>query len=344
MNLTQSMIAGRANILLYSIFKTLPLGSKIIFPAVMCPSPLFMALYAGMKPVLVDIDSTNGLIDIEKVKKTIVSDPLIKAVLSVNLYGQRPLNEILFPTCQEKSILLIEDAAQWWSPRSLGKNVDICVTSFGGKKIIDCGGGGIALTNDPLLKTLVEAELEKIIFSPIEKIRTLSQHYQSFYYLLQSCEKSMPGFQKKFAQFAYDFKDLYFPDNYCLKLEHILKGLQEYTANLKQRAYWASKYDEYFKTTELFESTKNPNKVEGPWRYSVLYRGKNREHFVEYLRTHKIDVSCWYPSLEMLGFNFSSSDLKNGERFGRDVINFWVEDMTEKKFENIIDTIRKFKE
>ncbi|MBC7427489.1 MAG: DegT/DnrJ/EryC1/StrS aminotransferase family protein [Bacteriovorax sp.] len=342
--LKQLSIAGRANVLLYSIFKTLPAGSKILFPAIMCTSPIIVAKLANMQAILADVDPTNGLLTEESVQEALKKHPDLKAILSVNLYGQRPDNENIYALCQDNKIILIEDAALGWNFNSLGKNVDIAVLSFGSKKPVDCNGGGAALTNNQELHNSVEEIIKNIQFTSNEKIQTLSGLYTRLYYLLQEWEESVPTSQINFAHFQDALSELYLKDDSTVNLGNILSSLENYQENVESRFYWAKKYEDYFQNTTLFKNFMHLEKGLGIWRYSVMYTGKNRNKFLKYIRENKLDVSSWYPSLEKLGFGTEDSKLINAQLFSDRVINFWVSDINEEIFSNTIKIIDSFRE
>jgi dTDP-4-amino-4,6-dideoxygalactose transaminase len=339
-----TVVAGRANIVLYSFYKTLPPNSKIVFPAVMCPSPLLVAKYAGMIPVLCDVDAKTGLICAETLKKCLDIHPEVKAVLSVNLFGQRPNNKELSKLCKPKNITLIEDGAQGWSPFTLGQDVNLTVLSFGSKKPLDSNGGGIGITNDKELIDRMYKIGQEIQYTSEEKINSISALYGQMYYMLQSWEKVTPGAQKAFVQFTQPLKELYFKSMEGVSILAILRELENHRSNFAKRHELAQKYHLFFSKQPLFTNFMTFDSEIGPWRYGVLYNGKNRDKLLTNLREHKVDVSSWYPSLENLGFERAGVDLTNSKNFGDSIINLWVSDITDESFDKCLNVIEKFKE
>lgn len=343
-NLSHLSLGGRANILLYSIFKTLPMGSTVLFPAIMCPSPIIVAKLAGMKAVLGDVDQENGLMTKNTLIESLKRYPKINAVLSVNLFGQRPKNDEIHPLCQKQNILLIEDAAQGWSPRNLGKDVDVAILSFGSKKTIDCNGGGIALTNNLSLHNSLQEKKAEIKYTDNEKIKTLSALYLRLYYLLQDWENTTPNAQKNFVHFQESLSELYLKDESHVNINCIIDSLKGFSSNIESRYEWAKKYETYFADRDNFDTFMQLHPKEGPWRYSVLYKGNNRDIFLNYMREKNIDISSWYPSLEKLGFGETDVQLPKSKYFGERVVNFWVSDIDENIFKKTIEAINSFKE
>ena len=325
--------AGRANTLLYAFFKTLPENTKVIFPAIMCPSPLFVAELAGLVPVLCDVDLETGLINLDAARKVIQANPNdISAIISVNLYGNRPQNHTIYHFCQRHNVFLVEDAAQGWDFGTLGQGVDFSLLSFGHKKNIDLGGGGLLVTRDREIFKKVKLALAKVDVSEPILRKQLAEHYSKLYYEFQAMEKLIPGSQKKFSGFASLFKALYFPKKELINIGLLHQRLTEVEASATQKRYWINKYEQLF---GQFNDIQLPDCCEVAsryWRYSVLIIQHKREALVEFLRGNNIDVSCWYPSLAKLGFNAQYLVNDNHMIFGESVMNFWLEDMSEEKF------------
>lgn len=105
---------------------------------------------AGAKPVLVDCDPDNFLIDFEQVKRSKTSRT--KAVIPVHLYGQMvDLSEIL-PWAERENIYLVEDCAQAAGARHRDKpagsiGIAGCLSFYPDKNLGALGDGGIVVTS-----------------------------------------------------------------------------------------------------------------------------------------------------------------------------------------------------
>lgn len=101
-------------------------------------------------PIFADIDEHTFCLDSVDVKKRIT--PRTKAILSVNIFGHVPDYDKLLAIAREHGLLLIEDCAQ--SPAALYKGKyagtigDMGVFSFNFHKTIQCGEGGVLVTNN----------------------------------------------------------------------------------------------------------------------------------------------------------------------------------------------------
>jgi perosamine synthetase len=106
-------------------------------------------ILAGAKPVFVDVDDSMCL-DVEKVEEAIT--PKTKAVMHVSINGRAGKLKGLKELCDEKGIILIEDAAQslgsFYQGKHLGNWGAIGSFSFSVPKIITMGQGGALVTND----------------------------------------------------------------------------------------------------------------------------------------------------------------------------------------------------
>ncbi|WP_449358179.1 UDP-4-amino-4,6-dideoxy-N-acetyl-beta-L-altrosamine transaminase [Alishewanella longhuensis] len=119
------------------------------------------ALYCGAKVDFVDIDIRTGNICCqaltEKLIKARKANCLPKVVIPVHFAGQSCDMAIISSLAKEYGFAVIEDASHAIGASYLCQPVgncaysDICVFSFHPVKIITCGEGGIATTNNPEL-------------------------------------------------------------------------------------------------------------------------------------------------------------------------------------------------
>ncbi|WP_269612235.1 DegT/DnrJ/EryC1/StrS family aminotransferase [Prochlorococcus marinus] len=114
----------------------------------------------GAKPVFVDIDPENYLMDLDLIEKEIT--PRTKAILPVHLFGHPLDMDKIMAIAEGKNIKVIEDCAQaagaHWRGKPVGSYGDIGCFSFFPTKNLGAGGdGGAITTNDfDLAKTIRE--------------------------------------------------------------------------------------------------------------------------------------------------------------------------------------------
>ena len=120
---------------------------EIILPAYGCPDLISAVVFAGAKPVLVDIEADRPWMDLEQLPAKMSANTV--AIIAVNLFGISERMEQLRPLADQAGALLIEDSAQAF-PSSNEKNIwqgDLVVLSFGRGKPVSLLGGGAVLYN-----------------------------------------------------------------------------------------------------------------------------------------------------------------------------------------------------
>lgn len=121
---------------------------EVVLPAYGCPDLISAAVYAGLKPVLVDFEPERPWISIGDLENQI-SDKTV-AVVAVNFLGISERFDLIRPIVTRIGALLIEDSAQLFP----GKNEsgiwqgDLVVLSFGRGKPVSLLGGGMVLSKD----------------------------------------------------------------------------------------------------------------------------------------------------------------------------------------------------
>ena len=108
----------------------------------------------GARPVFVDIDPSNYLININSIKKAISSST--KAILPVHLFGCPVDMDQVMNIARENELKVVEDCAQasgaYWNGKPVGSWGDIgCFSFFPTKNLGGAGDGGAVSTKDPYL-------------------------------------------------------------------------------------------------------------------------------------------------------------------------------------------------
>ena len=114
----------------------------------------------GARPVFVDIDPENYLMDLDLIEKAIT--PRTKAILPVHLFGHPLDMDKIMAIAEANNLKVIEDCAQaagaHWRGKPVGSYGDIgCFSFFPTKNLGAAGDGGAITTNDfDLAKTIRE--------------------------------------------------------------------------------------------------------------------------------------------------------------------------------------------
>jgi dTDP-4-amino-4,6-dideoxygalactose transaminase/acetyltransferase-like isoleucine patch superfamily enzyme len=109
-------------------------------------------LYAGAKPVFVDVDPRFLTMDVNRLEAAIT--PRTKAIMPVHLYGQAADMDSIMDIARRHGLVVIEDAAQAHGAEYKGRRVGsigdlVCFSFYPGKNLGAYGEGGMVVTNNP---------------------------------------------------------------------------------------------------------------------------------------------------------------------------------------------------
>lgn len=125
-------------------------NDEVIIPNITFPATANAVTMAGAKPVLVDINPHNVLIDEKSLIKKI--NKKTKCVIPVHVSGRGSNIKKIVTICKRKSIKVIEDAAEALGSKNgkkfLGTFGNAGCFSFAPNKIITTGQGGVVVTNN----------------------------------------------------------------------------------------------------------------------------------------------------------------------------------------------------
>jgi len=128
-------------------------GDEVIVSPYTMSASAVCALVHGAIPVFADIDEDTFCLDPESVRARIT--PRTKAIVAVDIFGCPADMGAIMTIAREHDLVVIEDAAQ--APgavlhgRSAGTLGHIGVFSLNYHKTIQCGEGGVAVTDDEVL-------------------------------------------------------------------------------------------------------------------------------------------------------------------------------------------------
>jgi 8-amino-3,8-dideoxy-alpha-D-manno-octulosonate transaminase len=133
-------------------------GDEVIIPPFTFVATMEAVLNAGAVPVFAEIDETLCL-DPEAIESVVT--PRTRAVLPVHMCGSMARINEIEALCEEKGLLLIEDACQALGATFKGKAVGtfgrMGCFSFDPVKTITCGEGGAAVSDEAGLYKAAEA-------------------------------------------------------------------------------------------------------------------------------------------------------------------------------------------
>jgi len=146
---TQSGTAALAVAMVTCInMKDLPDGTpEIIVPAYACPDLVSAVIYAGARPVLVDLEEGSPFLSSEHLLKSLTANTV--AIVAINFMGLPGNIQQLKQACKTNGLLLIYDCAQWF-PLEDGYcwPGDFNTFSFGRGKPVNLLHGGAIIPGD----------------------------------------------------------------------------------------------------------------------------------------------------------------------------------------------------
>ena len=128
-------------------------GDEVIVPAYTFIATASSALAVGAKPVFVDIEENTLNLDPNLLEAAIT--PKTKAIIPVHIGGAPADMDGILAVAKKHGLRVIEDAAQAplaeWRGQKVGALGDLGSFSFQASKNLNCGEGGVIVTNDETL-------------------------------------------------------------------------------------------------------------------------------------------------------------------------------------------------
>ncbi|MFA5038963.1 MAG: aminotransferase class I/II-fold pyridoxal phosphate-dependent enzyme [Candidatus Omnitrophota bacterium] len=128
-------------------------GDEVILPSVTYPAVPLSVIYAGARPVFVDISSEDLQMDTDAVAAAVTAKT--KAILCPHMFARPCAIEEIVALARRSNLLVIEDCCQAESSEHKGKKLgsfaDLSCFSFSYYKPLSSsgGGGGMVCFNDP---------------------------------------------------------------------------------------------------------------------------------------------------------------------------------------------------
>lgn len=123
---------------------------QVIIPGYCCPDLVAAAVYAGVRPLAVDIGEADAGYDLAQLKTALSENTL--AVIAVNFLGVKERLADIRGLLANTRIRLIEDNAQWFpaSANEHGFASDYLVFTFGRGKPLSLLGGGVLFSRETI--------------------------------------------------------------------------------------------------------------------------------------------------------------------------------------------------
>ncbi|MEG3618614.1 DegT/DnrJ/EryC1/StrS family aminotransferase [Magnetovibrio sp. PR-2] len=237
-------------------------GDEIITPSLTFAATAEAIISAGYKPVFVDIDPSTCLMDLSHVANSITHNT--RCILPVHLYGQMVDMETLNRITKNRSIKIVEDAAQahgaLWNgkPPSTLSNAS-CYSFFPSKNLGAFGDGGAVHSFDENLS---------------DRIKRRGNHgrQDKFVHETVGTNSRLDALQAAILN---------------IKLEHLPRWNRERRAAAKY-------YSQLLRDVDEVSILHVPGKAHHVYHLYVI-RLKNRDEIKEKMRRKGIEVGVHYP-------------------------------------------------
>jgi len=125
-------------------------SGEVIVPDFTFNASASAVVFAGARPVFVDVNPSDLNIDPQKVEAAITGHT--RAIMPVHVYGQSCDMTAISEIARKHQLQVVEDAAQslgvFYKDRHTGVIGDVGVISFFADKVVTTGEGGVVLTNN----------------------------------------------------------------------------------------------------------------------------------------------------------------------------------------------------
>ncbi|MBW3581659.1 MAG: DegT/DnrJ/EryC1/StrS aminotransferase family protein [Euryarchaeota archaeon] len=266
-------------------------GDEVIVPAFTFIATANAVLYAGAKPVLVDIDPVTFTLAPDRLERA--RSTSTKAVIPVHLFGQPADMERIRSFASEHDLAVVGDAAQAHGAKTGGRMVgglaDCETWSFYPTKNMTCGEGGMVTTDD--------SELAR-------RVRSIANHGRT-----------------EAALGVYDH--LRRGNNWRLTNVHAAIGreqLRKLPGWVKRRREVAKRYDAAFSGLETLRPPGvNVGNYHAYHQYTLLC--DDRDKVIETLKANEVGFGIYYPKplhhyphLEKFGHSRLENSVRAAER------------------------------
>ncbi len=302
----------KGRVSLYALLKAMDVGAgdEIIVPAFTCvvvPNPI---IYAGAKPVYVDIDPDTYNLNVDKLEAAITDKT--KVIVCQNTYGLSSNVEKMLSIASRHKLFTIEDCTHGFGGTYEGKpNGSYCDASFFStqwNKPFSSGVGGFAMVNNPGLVEKMDAlENKKIPVAAKQKIslrflyftRRYLLNNATYFFLVRlyrwlSKNNMVVGSSSGEEISSVKKPDRFFMDYSRLQAKEALRNIKQLDGLLSLRKKNAAAYTEFLKSRGKNHVSEGLFPNHSFLKYPLLV--SDRDAFFALAEKHKIPVGDWFIS------------------------------------------------
>jgi dTDP-4-amino-4,6-dideoxygalactose transaminase len=322
---------SRGSSALYALFLALRSAhgqGEVIIPGICCETVAMAALFAGLRPVIADVDPNTLCISLDSLRTLLRKE--VRAVVVVHAFGCiAPVSEIAL-LCKGMDIVLIEDLAHAAgavdsSGRKLGESLDCSLFSFSEGKIIKGKGGALIFNRDHTLLELVR-ETRSSLPAPLssEQYALLELSLRNLTHGLHDLARAntQARIGRAFLEAAGSYVGLIARGADSFPLSRIAASIQclPETNRERMRRYWL--YEQGIQRPGAHVMKIPP--MGTCWRTPVLFGSpQEAQAITRALRDAGIHASNHYFPLDRLLFDQSAP---GNSLVGETIVNLWVDD------------------
>jgi len=344
-NMKYSFLTGNGTSAIYLALKAsgLPKGSKIAIPNISCPDPVYALIWAGYKPIFIDVNLEDYNMSVKSLENKLKEDKDIKGIIAIHLFGNACDIVKIQKLAKKYNCFLIEDCAQAFGNEieegKLGSFGDVSIFSFGKGKIIEIGHGGSIQTNNEELMENIKKEYKKLPKYDEVKINKLSKLHRKIYYKIYYLGMKYPRLNILNLVYVYFFQSYYlyqldeqYLGNICKKLNTFEKIKEERTENI-------SIYLENLKSLKNINLPKLNNKENILSRLTIVV--DNAENISKKIRDNKIPSNTMYPMLiDRFKLFFNKNKYMNSYKLKGKLLNLWTNGISKQQMDKSIEIIK----
>lgn len=298
---------------------------EVIIPSVCCETVLLAVLFAGMTPVVAEVDQGSLCLDEMATRKKL--NPRTRAIVLVYLFGYaadpRPFKRL----SEETGVLVIEDLAQAtggeFQGRRLGTFLDATLLSFADGKIVQGQGGAIVLRKPGLLEAMIKAAKTFAPPPSSTRLAQLALSLRNLSHALYDLLRTKPGLDlsRPYREMIRHYEELVVHQGDVSSPSQVKASI---LAAYEQREY-RNAVRRYYERNLDTPHLRIPNWPDGGtcWRWPLLVDTADRSKtLTRRLRQSGLPVSNHYFPLDIL---YSGDWNPNSTTQATRLLNLWVD-------------------
>lgn len=296
----RAVAVGRATWAIALVLEALKTRARrriVALPSFLCHTPLAGVVHAGWKPLFCDVDPATG--HVPHTEWATAVEKGAEVVLFVHLFGNPADPAPTESLCRNSGVFMIEDACQALGAatdgRPCGSFGDASILSFGHTKMIDVGGGGLLLSDDPALAEAVARSASRHTYMPAPRYRALSGEFLELFYSRKQRLLTQPAEPLRVLSDLIEHTLPLVPARWeadAVEISRQLDRLEEMSA---QRRRKAALYAELLSATGIVPV--GMGRGSAPWRFCFRMPGISRsrqEALSSAVRAKGVHISNWY--------------------------------------------------